>query len=91
MCSITIQKQKGFFDRMFSCCSKGNKQGDDFVEIPSDNYSSKGFFLDSVWRKGIPARFRKKIWPFVIKNNLEISKSLYDILGERVKREKKMI
>ncbi len=70
---------------MCSCCGRG-KRADDFVEIPSDAYTSKGYFLDSVWRKGIPPRFRKKMWPFAIRNNLEVTRTLYDLLVGRLSK-----
>ncbi len=71
---------------MCTCCCSSAKKENDFTEIPSDAYTSKGYFLDSVWRKGIPPRFRKKIWPFAIRNNLEVTKTLYDILIGRLTR-----
>eukprot|EP01022_Parablepharisma_sp_SALTPOND_P004529 TRINITY_DN120462_c2_g1_i1.p1 TRINITY_DN120462_c2_g1~~TRINITY_DN120462_c2_g1_i1.p1 ORF type:complete len:674 (-),score=78.24 TRINITY_DN120462_c2_g1_i1:3202-5223(-) len=86
MCKICIPAKKGFLAKMFSCCTKSKKEKD-FDEILTDDYTSKGFFLDSVWRKGIPPRFRKKIWPFAIRNNLEITKALYDILVGRINRQ----
>ncbi len=83
MCKVSVPAKKGCFSWLCSCCGTPKKKAD-FVEVPTDMYTSKGYFLDSVWRKGIPPRFRKKIWPFAIKNNLEITKTLYDILVERI-------
>jgi len=83
LCKIYVPAKKGFFSQMFSCCGKPSKSND-VDEIVTDDYTSKGYFLDTVWRKGIPPRFRKKIWPFAIKNNLEITKALYDILLNRM-------
>ena len=39
--------------------------------------SSKGYLLEDLWRRGIPNKFRRKLWPFAIQNKLEISKQLY--------------
>ena len=86
LCKISVPVKKGFFTKIFSCCGRTSKE-QDFIETPTDAYTSKGFFLDSVWRKGIPPRFRKKIWPFAIKNNLEITKTLYDILVGRINQQ----
>ncbi len=33
-------------------------------------------------RKFIPNRYRKKIWPFMIKNQLRVDESLYPLLLE---------
>ena len=53
------------------------------MEYESDNDykigNSKGYLLDLLWRKGIPPKFRSKLWPFAIQNKLEISKKLYRI------------
>jgi hypothetical protein len=41
--------------------------------------NSKGFLLEQLWRRGIPSKFRQKLWPFVIQNKLELTKKLYKI------------
>jgi hypothetical protein len=87
MCAITAPGKKSGCNGLFSCCAKPKAQEGEFVEISADVYTSKGLFLDSVWRKGIPARFRKKIWPFAIRNNLDITKSLFEILVQRLQRQ----
>lgn len=84
MKKIKVPAKKGFFTRIFCCC---NSKKENFEEFSNDTYTSKGLFLDIVWRKGIPPRFRKKIWPFAVKNNLEITKPLYNILAERIGKE----
>ena len=38
--------------------------------------------LEQLWRRGIPPKFRQKLWPFVIQNKLEITKKLYKIYIE---------
>jgi hypothetical protein len=63
-------KSSGIFG-LLKCCfkkgpSKNSKKQDYYVDFTSDNHTSKGYFLDTLWRKGIPDRFRTKIWPFAI-------------------------
>ena len=82
---LKVPAKKGFCAHLCSWF-KSNKKGG-FEELNGDNYTSKGLFLDIVWHKGIPPRFRKTIWPFAVRNNLEITKSLYDILVERIIKE----
>ena len=80
-CKKSEGAKKGFIASIFPCLSSEDKNSE---EVDLAAYTSKGLFLDIVWRKGIPPRFRKKIWPFAIRNNLELTKSLYDIIITRV-------
>lgn len=51
------------------CCFK-NRHNSDTDTLSNESYielnNAKGYFLEQVWRQGIPPKFRKKIWPFVI-------------------------
>jgi len=42
----------------------------------------ESFHLDSIWRKGVPSRFRRKMWPFIVQNKLELTKNLYRLILE---------
>ncbi len=71
------KKRKG---ALCGCFSKKKAQPRE-KEQKLKQLSSKGFLLDTIWRMGIPPRFRKKVWPFTIKNSLEvIIQLLYNII-----------
>jgi len=33
--------------------------------------------LETLWRRGIPPKFRQKLWPFIVSNKLCLTKKLY--------------
>ena len=51
----------------------------EFPILEQSNIFDDDQTLDSIWKKGIPNRFRETLWPFTIQNKLEISKVLYKI------------
>ena len=42
------------------------------------NQKSRAEVQVSVWKVGIPPKLRKKVWPMALKNDLGITKKLYE-------------
>jgi len=50
------------------------------IEEINEYKRNHSLLLYMVWKKGIPAEIRTKIWPIAISNNLEITKNLFAFL-----------
>jgi len=59
---MQFQKDYNFVEEELEQASKNNQHS---------------LLLYLVWKKGIPGRIRKKIWPIAIKNDLKITNNLF--------------
>ena len=66
----------------FLCCGGKKKQRHTSVVARAPDYR-KTSILDWAWRQGMPCKFRRKLWPFSIRNQLEITKSLHEYLVQK--------
>ena len=49
----------------------------DLDTFTSQKFTNQGYFLDTVWRMGIPDQFRGALWAFTIPDNFAVTEELY--------------